>query len=110
MTRAPWIRAAREDGAPVRVSAVLPAGTIATAEPGGALDDRGLGFQTHARDREGCRWLWTTVWRPARDEWREALQAGKVRLEAADVVSPSFGEDILSVPCSPEVAAACIAN
>lgn len=110
MTRAPWIRAAREDGAPVRVSALLPAGTIATAEPGGALDDRGLGFQTHARDREGRRWGWTTVWRPTREEWRETLQGGKVRLEAADVVSPSFGADVLSVPCKPEVAAACIAN
>jgi neutral ceramidase len=102
VTVAPWIELIDANGLSPRFQTAL-----GICDPGAAIDDRGVDFQTRVRERSRRGLVWSTVFQPSGCEWA-ALKAGgatyriraRGRYGLAPVTSPDFSFQNLPPRCS----------
>jgi hypothetical protein len=105
LTTAPWIELTPADGQ-------APPDACDSRE---RIDDSGVDFQTRVRERTQHEVVWSTLFRPSRDEWKALNAAGmRYRLQARGdefvpaVASPSFSFQSLPEPCTPAQVMYCV--
>ncbi|TMA14126.1 MAG: hypothetical protein E6J86_09600 [Deltaproteobacteria bacterium] len=110
ISNGPWLELVRADNGetvrPCHARPPLDSPWAKACDPGAAIDDRGLDFETRVRGRAGDAWLWSTVLRLSAEEWQSVQAAGDVRLRAssvqgvAPVDSDAFRSSALPPACS----------
>ncbi len=91
--------------------APLASGWESTCDPGAAIDDRGLDFQTRVRAKKGEVFIWSSLLQPTLQEWNSI--ASRVRLQVpqggaiAPVESAPFSRDHLPDLCPDDVVRFC---
>ncbi len=115
MQQGPWVALVdAETGSAMRscnAYAPLASGWQSVCDPGAAIDDRGLDFQTRIRAKAGEVWVWSSILRPTSEEWSSV--AGPVRLQVlqrdaiAAVQSGRFSRESLPDACSDDAVRFC---
>jgi neutral ceramidase len=120
LTAAPWLAlVSAVPRSPVRIcNAEKPFASSwrSLCDPGAAADDRGLGFQTRVRARDGDAWVWSTVMHLSSEEWSALGDRAGVRLRAAGsagvpaVESDAFGPEAMPPRCKGEAVRFCLGD
>ncbi len=93
LTHAPWVRlvhADREEHGVAPCWRPLGASDGVVCDDALTVDDRGFEFFTRALERAGDVWIWSTLYRPSWEQWRELAHAGALRVRVGDLASPEF--------------------